>query len=128
MDYLLALLSKIGSQIKHLSLDVNDTLHTEEDEIYIEGIFKLCVNLETLKIMGVSRVHENAEACASLSCLKRLCLSDADSTCLDIFFLENCPNLEEMFLSHIILENFLDESETESALKLKNSLPSSYST
>ncbi|GIY59931.1 uncharacterized protein CDAR_95931 [Caerostris darwini] len=108
MDFLLALLSEIGSQIKHLSLDVNDPLYTEGHEIYIDGIFKLCVNLETLKVIGISRVHKNVEACDSLSCLKRLCLGDTDNNCL-AFLLQNCPNLEEMFLTQMLRGNLLEE-------------------
>ncbi|GIY50956.1 uncharacterized protein CDAR_593091 [Caerostris darwini] len=90
-------LKEMGHQIKHLSITVTGIGYYK---VSINAICNLCITLETLKINNSVTIDSTVEVCVSPH-LKRLCISVVDNNCL-VFFLENCPNLEELYLTRML--------------------------
>ncbi|GIY20983.1 uncharacterized protein CEXT_120071 [Caerostris extrusa] len=95
-------LKEVGHQIKHLSITVMGIGYYK---VSISAICNLCVTLETLKINNSVTIDGAVEVCVSPH-LKRLCINIADNNCL-VFLLENCPNLEELYLTSMLERSLL---------------------
>ncbi|GIY12026.1 uncharacterized protein CDAR_449541 [Caerostris darwini] len=105
------LMGKIGHKIKHLSLEGFNSAFPVND------ICKLCINLESLKIIGFSCVSHPAKPLPSLHNLKSFTADEIDQNCFD-FVLSNCPNLTELFLHNV---HFLNDLKLNKILR-KNPL------
>ncbi|GBM39675.1 hypothetical protein AVEN_104895-1 [Araneus ventricosus] len=89
-DLFLSLFSRIGPQIKHLSIQ-------KVKNIPINEICDYCPNLQSLQIMGTITCSEQPKISPSLRNLRRLNISTGDETTLR-FLISNCLHLEELFL------------------------------
>ncbi|GIY21782.1 uncharacterized protein CDAR_291551 [Caerostris darwini] len=106
----LSLLSEIGYRLKHLSIEGNVRFP-------VNVICNYCVNLESLKIKGLSSITDPAEPCVGIQNLKRFSVNSVDQDCFD-FVLKNCRNVMELFLGRVL---YLDDKQLYSILK-KNTL------
>ncbi|GIY71416.1 hypothetical protein CDAR_558651 [Caerostris darwini] len=93
-----SLLSEIGHNLKHLSLEGNVTFP-------VNALCNYCINLESLQIKDLAGVEDPIEPCTSLKKLKRFYVNSVNQECLQ-FMLKYCTNVRELFLGNV---QYLDD-------------------